>query len=118
MDTGSYYSLQGSGHAIWSSIVEGRTVQAIGENFLEDTVDGKPVKAHLDEFLRSLTAEELITPATSAGNSGNGSSSSEKVAFLVPALEKFTDMEEFLLVDPIHEVGEQGWPQRQEDPPQ
>ena len=30
--------------------------------------------------------------------------------FVVPTLEKFTDMEEFLLVDPIHEVEIGRWP--------
>jgi hypothetical protein len=27
-------------------------------------------------------------------------------------LQKFTDMQELLLLDPIHEVDERGWPHR------
>ena len=33
-------------------------------------------------------------------------------AFVTPELHKFTDMQELLLVDPIHEVTEEGWPLR------
>ena len=36
----------------------------------------------------------------------------ERKPFAVPTLEVFTDMKEFLLVDPIHEVDERGLPQR------
>jgi hypothetical protein len=27
-----------------------------------------------------------------------------------PALEKFTDMQDLILLDPVHEVDERGWP--------
>jgi len=30
--------------------------------------------------------------------------------FVKPILQKYTDMADLLLLDPIHEVGEQGWP--------
>ena|SRR6476660_8869681 len=33
-------------------------------------------------------------------------------AFVTPELHKYTDMQELLLVDPIHEVAEEGWPFR------
>ena len=28
----------------------------------------------------------------------------------LPALERFTDMEDLLLLDPVHDVEEMGWP--------
>ena len=34
----------------------------------------------------------------------------EKTQFEFPIIEKFTDMQELLLLDPIHEVDEKGWP--------
>jgi hypothetical protein len=30
--------------------------------------------------------------------------------FVTPCLQKYTDMEELLLIDPIHEIDEVGWP--------
>ena len=66
--------------------------------------------------LRSLEAESLIR------SSANGASASPPApgasdgaalgAFAPPAFEKFTDMEELLLLDPIHEVGDTGWPRK------
>ncbi|HEY9704008.1 MAG TPA: PqqD family protein, partial [Allocoleopsis sp.] len=34
----------------------------------------------------------------------------EKLPFAQPLLEKYTDMQDLLLLDPIHEVDEIGWP--------
>ena len=36
-----------------------------------------------------------------------------RTPFVDPALEKYTDMQDFLLVDPIHEVSDAGWPHTQ-----
>lgn len=120
METGAYYSLQGSGHAIWTFAVSGQDATKISSNFLEAEVDGKPIVQHVEDFLTTLTDESLLTSADSAPGPDSGESTDSGAAttvttptqFVTPALEKFTDMEEFLLVDPIHEVGEKGWPQR------
>lgn len=34
----------------------------------------------------------------------------ERPPFVRPILQKYTDMADLLLLDPIHEVDEQGWP--------
>ncbi|MBN2286366.1 MAG: hypothetical protein JXI43_07950, partial [Tissierellales bacterium] len=34
----------------------------------------------------------------------------EKISFKKPVIDKFEDMQEMLLLDPIHEVNDQGWP--------
>jgi len=36
--------------------------------------------------------------------------SAERPPFTKPELHKFTDMQDLLLFDPIHEVDESGWP--------
>jgi hypothetical protein len=65
-----------------------------------------------------LTAEQLIVPDTlpapplngvlekalaQAGGAANG-------VFTRPVLTKFTDMQDLLLLDPIHDVNSSGWP--------
>jgi hypothetical protein len=35
---------------------------------------------------------------------------SGRLSFTHPQLQKYTDMQELLLLDPIHEVEESGWP--------
>ena len=34
----------------------------------------------------------------------------ERVPYVPPVLEKFTDMQDLILLDPVHEVSERGWP--------
>jgi hypothetical protein len=64
-------------------------------------------------FLDQLLEEALVTCDTVDGGRGAPGASvnlaSGKI-FSVPLLQKYTDMEEMLLLDPIHEVDEQGWP--------
>jgi hypothetical protein len=36
-------------------------------------------------------------------------------AFVAPVLHKHTDMQDLLLLDPIHEVDETGWPSVKKD---
>ena len=38
----------------------------------------------------------------------------EKLAYEHPVLQKYTDMEDLLLLDPIHDVDEAGWPARKQ----
>jgi hypothetical protein len=33
-----------------------------------------------------------------------------RIPFQAPALEKHSDMQDLILLDPVHEVGPRGWP--------
>ena len=66
-----------------------------------------------------MQQEELITlDGTEESKNSNiasvptaTNSKPEKLSFSPPTLEKYTDMEELLALDPIHEVNEVvGWP--------
>ena len=79
--------------------------------------DAEHIRAGVDALLAELLAESLLAPAEciSAGAPGvdsNERSAGELPPFMPPLLEKFTDMADLLLLDPIHEVdAETGWPQ-------
>ncbi|MEM7167638.1 MAG: PqqD family protein [Planctomycetota bacterium] len=104
METGAYYSLQGSGQAIWSLAEAGKDASEIDASFA-----AAPGVEPIEKFLQELVSEQLITVSERAAAAEVDVAPGE---FVAPALEKFTDMEDFLLVDPIHEVGEQGWPNK------
>ncbi len=65
-----------------------------------------------------LTEEHLIEPVQDAGadgagldSSGNAVSTDEsKTPFQIPVLDVYSDMQDLLLLDPIHDVDETGWP--------
>jgi hypothetical protein len=55
----------------------------------------------------------LIREAPAAGRNGaEVPSPASRRPFDEPLVERFTDMQNLLLLDPIHEVTEEGWPQQ------
>jgi coenzyme PQQ synthesis protein D (PqqD) len=110
---GSYYSLDGAGADVWAQLVEGR-----GRDdtlaLLEQRYDAEPelIAGTVDQLVKRLAEEELLEPATdgSRSNGAPAEASAERLPFKAPELEKYTDMQDFLLVDPIHETDEAGWP--------
>jgi hypothetical protein len=118
LETGSYYTLAGSAGAIWSLVVAGAPPeQIVGE--VRARYQGEPsaIEAAVYAFLEELEREQLIMrdresaaserqvrepSATPAG--------ADRAAFEAPVLARYTDMEQILILDPIHDVDESGWP--------
>jgi Coenzyme PQQ synthesis protein D (PqqD) len=117
LNNGAYYSLDKAGLAIWNLILAGAS---IGE--IVDHVGGRYAAARADilaavlELISTLRREDLIGPADAAKPAGKAadvnSNGGEKTAFEPPVLNKFTDVEDLLVLDPIHEVDAAGWPQK------
>lgn len=113
LDTGSYYDLNHSG---------GRILQALGGGCGLDEAVGRvagdygvevsqlagPAAALLQQFEDEgiIVAGELDQTAAA-----NGSAPPAK-PYEAPALTKYTDMQELLLLDPVHEVDGAGWPSK------
>lgn len=111
--TGTYYSLRGSGPVIWNALGAGASREAVIDALVERYEGGRDeIGASADEFLSTLETERLITrndgvgdPATPARDS-NG----DRSPFEAPVLEKYEDMQDIILLDPVHMVDDQGWP--------
>lgn len=114
-ETGNYFSLEASGAVIWTALAAGADLDAILQH-LEARYDcaGMDVAAITASFLAELVEQGLISPVGVA----NGASvlpqlhgaSSPRSPFGAPVLHRYTDMQELLLLDPIHDVDEAGWP--------
>jgi len=113
--SGSYYSLTKGGAAVWKRLIGGQSAAAIVAHLVETTL-GSPaeVAPAVEQFVADLVTEQLIVRVSEAvcavPVAGGAGESCERGAFEVPGFDKFTDMQELLLVDPIHEVGQAGWP--------
>lgn len=113
---GNYYSLTGTGAVIWDLIASGRTKAAIVDEVVDNYVgDSDTIRQSLDRFVSELCDENLIVAGDGASQSSSDvpkrAASADRPRFAAPQLEKYTDMQELLLIDPIHEVNdEQGWP--------
>ena len=119
MEKGYYYSLDRIGSAIWNLLDHHTAVSQI-ITYLQQQYSGSPeeIKNGVANLLQQLQIEELIIPGSAAQNESpaddllptapNGNQ--VKTPFVAPELHKYTDMEDLLLLDPIHEVDETGWP--------
>jgi hypothetical protein len=115
LPTGLYYSIENVAAAIWTRIEGGFSYeQIVGELTTAYDVDAAKAKPEATAFLADLLKEKLIVEAE-GGKAAATSSSGEKQPYITPVLEKFPDLQDLLMIDPIHEVDERGWPHTKPD---
>jgi hypothetical protein len=118
LETGTYYSLAGPGAEAWAMLAAGRSTDEVVEE-LEQRYEASTdeLAGVIADLVRELRREELLEDdpdvvASEAATNGAASSGSDgaRAPFDSPELKKYTDMQYFLLLDPIHEVDGIGWP--------
>jgi len=75
--------------------------------------DGDPVEiaGGVSSLVEQLVGEGLLIEDESQPAANAPRLPAGRVPFAVPVLNTYTDMQEFMLVDPLHEVDEvAGWP--------
>ncbi len=113
LSTGNYYSLQGVGADVWALMVAGAPAHhiaaGIGQRYEGDRAQ---IEAGVGGLLARLVAEGLIIPGESLNSepAALGATDGVRPPFTVPVLEAHQDMQDLLLLDPIHDVDETGWP--------
>lgn len=116
LEKGSYYSLIKEGADIWSQIISGFSRGEIQEYTIQRyDGDRENIEKGVNNFIAELQGEEVIilneTGEPENATVKNQPTETEKPIFQAPSLQKYTDMEELLALDPIHEVDEEiGWP--------
>ena len=111
LGTGNYYSVQGSGADVCTMLEEGASEEEIVDGLLL-RYDGEreAVTAAVGQLLRDLEAEQLVARADGAAPNLSQQAAGAKSPFVPPRFEKYTDMQDLVLLDPVHEVDERGWP--------
>ncbi len=118
--SGNYYSLENEGAEIWTLLQSGMPSAAVTEH-VSHCYEANPgeIERAVSDLIAQLKQEQLIVdsdvPAADAPSlpPANGHS---QPRFRTPVLQKFTDMQELLVLDPIHEVDTAGWPYKKADP--
>lgn len=116
LGTGRYFSIDAIGAEIIDLLQTGSDVGTISDALVtRHDADHSLVDDAVAEFVGRLVAEGLVRPAPDGhpstpipGAAGPGG------AFTRPTLTVYSDMEDLLLLDPIHDVDETGWPVRAE----
>ena len=113
LESGNYYHLEDSGALVWKLLAKQASTEQITE-YLAASYGQKTgeVSESLEPFMEKLVHEGLVL-AHSDGQVNNQiemPAAASGASFSPPVIKVFTDMQDFLLVDPIHEVDEQGLP--------
>jgi hypothetical protein len=124
---GHYFSARQQAAPVWQSIVSGQSDAEILDRLSgEFDADLDYLRAQLDTYIETLIDHALIVVDVAGGDvagqdvAGQDAAGDTSAAiargqrpFPPLVLEAFQDMEELLLLDPIHEVEEEtGWPVR------
>jgi hypothetical protein len=111
LENGSYYNMNKTGTIIWDKIQSNYSNLQIIEYFINnfnetyEIIEDSVIK--LIEFLKNdnlileVEYNEPVKPEYGKFTKEN---------FVIPLIERYDDMQEMLLADPIHDVQEEGWP--------
>ena len=113
LDTGTYYSIRESGVPIWQMLMMNQGKQGIMNALLQHYPHIAEAKIHTETeaHLQQLLNADILT----ANTQENTVPPDEKLLawapeYHSPLFEQYDDMKNLLMLDPIHEVDEQGWP--------
>jgi hypothetical protein len=121
---GNYYSLDSVGADILRLLEQGATLASLVECMLQRYEGSRTaIEGGVQELLTQLEQEGLVTPQDEPRPqtpldraAGIGPSQQPiKPQFSVPELLAYTDMQDLIVLDPIHEVDESGWPKPAQD---
>ena len=118
LKSGNYYSLEKVGAEVWNLIALGKQISqivaAICNRYASQTGEiDQSIKSLIDNLLK----ENLVVPCNGdshfnldADGQVEPDQNSIRGKFESPVLQKYTDMQDLLLLDPIHDTDETGWP--------
>lgn len=135
-ERGHYFSLDGMARAAWERLSEGAAdAEDLADRFeqvargerslmleaaerfltrlveLDLVVEAEVAKANVAPALDgALTRAGAAADAPTTANDARASSNAERAEFREPRIEIFTDLEDLLVLDPIHDVAPDGWP--------
>jgi len=114
LETGRYFSLDLMGAETLELLTSGRdlgaTVEHLAARYGADPVDVEPAVV---DFARRALAEGLLRAASECPPAVPlPRPEPAGVPFSAPTLTVYSDMEDLLLLDPIHDVDATGWPVR------
>ena len=112
--TGHYHSLRDTARDVFVALAAGASLGSVADQ-VGVGADPATVRDELDRFVADLLRAGLVVEAPDSGvgaepaGDGAGPEPSGR-PYSAPVLETFTDLEDLMLLDPVHDVDDQGWP--------
>jgi hypothetical protein len=121
LDNGNYYSITGPAAEIFSLILQDGSKPGILKGIISKYEgNNAEIVNSVEEFIDSLLTEGLIIREDNMNENDTNPPQDRDSTFLnnnpgrspfeSPVLNRYTDMQDLLLLDPVHEVDETGWP--------
>lgn len=110
--SGKYYSLGYTASDIWH-LIQNSVSSSLWLKILADNFQEIPESAQdeVNKFVDDLLSENLVRSSEIAfGESKLLPQDNPRGKWSCPELLIFADLQDLLLVDPIHDTGEEGWP--------
>lgn len=115
LDTGAYHSLVGAAADAFLLLSEEATADELSHALAQKyAATADEIRRVMDAFIAQLEQESLIAivpeptrtmPLRIPGNQTG-------VPFVPPNVDAYHDLASLFLLDPIHDVGEEGWPKQ------
>lgn len=108
--SGNYFDGSGSATLLWTAIERGANAQSLSQLLQAAyAIDAASASRAVDAFIVFLRRHDLVHehPGEPAPFPFQGP---QETAFHVPEFSAHTDLADMLLLDPIHDVDEAGWP--------
>jgi hypothetical protein len=118
LDSGVYYSVTGAGAAVWPMLIGGATLREISDRVAGHYgADAASVERDVDTFVARLADEAILRSRPDDSDAGSFDAVGQWPAVKYPGFgfERYDDMQALLVIDPVHEVGDFGWPSRSAD---
>ncbi len=112
LSLGTYHSLEGSAALLFDPLLHGATASELCA-LLSAATDGDETTIHaaVTGFLADLERDGLVVPAADAAPVvAVAMPALTRRPFVAPHVETFTDLQDLLTADPIHDVEPSGWP--------
>lgn len=111
---GHYFSLQGTAVDVWQALERGEAPETIVVELEQryEAGDGE-IGAAVNKLIEDFLAAELVVADGDGAPTAAAplaEAAAERVPFVTPSFSAFTDMQDIILLDPVHEVDTRGWP--------
>jgi hypothetical protein len=124
LDNGNYYSMTNEAAEIFGLIEKGLTQSEIIREILQKYQGNiENIQNIVNQFIAGLQDEGLIISMEKMIDDNSRKCDAEtqpkldsqKPVFAIPVLNRYSDMQDLILLDPVHEVDEAGWPNPKQD---
>ncbi|MFM1797115.1 MAG: hypothetical protein RL733_896 [Actinomycetota bacterium] len=111
LSTGRYYNMVDTATAIWLFLSNGASIDTLATKLRQLYKDESLLLSGLEDFVSECIESSLLVPI-------DKEKLSREELFLdlkfdewsAPRLNEYIDLQDLILVDPIHDVQESGWP--------